>query len=232
MPTADQARALADLYQLDDDQRAFVVAEADRYHRGRRDSRYHVMPSRGSTLSVQRAFTGLDDAANRIRAFSAGAVAGSTQTLAYCAAMFGEPPEGGPESLERRKRGADLPRNAGRRYELVVTEGVAVASYGSDAVMADQFDHLVALSGFPNVDLRVITRGTPGIRWEVPGITIYDDAPVILGQILKGYVRLDAGDARIPEWVGHFEELQAAAAAGDDARGALAEIAAWYRARV
>jgi hypothetical protein len=93
--------------------------------------------------------------------------------------------------------------------------------------MAEQFEGLAELSELPNVDLRIITRGTRMQPWAVPAMTIYDEGPVILGQI-DGYARLDHPDD-VARYVTEFERLQALAAAGDAARESFREIARWYR---
>jgi hypothetical protein len=95
--------------------------------------------------------------------------------------------------------------------------------------MAEQFEDLVRICELPNVDLRIITRGSPVSPWSVPAMTIYDDGPVILGQI-DGYARFDH-PADVARYVAEFERLQAAAAVGAAAREALAGIARWYRSR-
>jgi transcriptional regulator with XRE-family HTH domain len=229
MPTPEQARTLADLYQLDDDDRAFILQAADD-HAGRKDRRYHVMAGT-NVLSTQRLFTLLEREAKRLRAFSAGVVPGSAQTPRYVAAIMGEDDEAGPSTQARLPRLIGHPANAGKQYELVLTESAAVIALAADNVMAEQFEELVRLSERPNVDLRIIRRGTRLTPWTVPAITIYDDGPVVLGQLLDGYIRFDEGEDLATKYIAEFERLQAAAAGGDEAREALRDIAAWYRSR-
>jgi hypothetical protein len=184
---------------------------------------------RGNVLTSQRLFTLLEENTQRLRAFSGGVVSGSAQTPRYIAALMGEPAEGGPATRQRLPRRAADPANAHRQYELIITEAAAITAVGSDEVMAEQFEDLAQLSELPNVDLRIITRGTPVSPWRVPAMTIYDDSPVILGQI-DGYARLEHPDD-VARYVAEFERLQSAATAGDAAREALVEIARWYRSR-
>ena len=217
----EQARELAALYRLDPDAAEWLEGVVEDYHSQREDRRFYVL--RGSNIeNTQRRFRRLEQQTTRMRSFSMGAVLGQVQTAEMIAAIFGT----GVDSEmvhERRRRGVDQPSNAGRRYEMVMGEGVCRWLIGSLGLMADQLDHLVRVSHLPNVDLRwvpghIVTGVLPS-----PGFHIYDDHTVGLSQVEGSATLTDSQDLR--SFVERFEAVQAAALAGDDARAEMTRIA-------
>jgi hypothetical protein len=161
-----------------------------------------------------------------MRSYSSGVVLGQLQSPRYAAAIFGQPADS-EVVRERLARGVQSAANSGRRYEVVMTEGTAYPGLGSAEVMVEQFEHLIEVSRLPHVDLRWIGRGTVlDSPSSVPGFNIYDDTAVVLSQV-DGAATLDDPDD-ILRYVAEFDRLWGAAAAGAEARDALAEVSGWY----
>lgn len=224
VPTPAQAQALAEVYQLSDDWRDQLVLIAEEHLTNREVKRYVVLRGR-NILHLQRRFRALEQDVIRLRSFSSGGILGQLQTPGYAGVVLH-----GKDDLvrERLARGVDSPENRDRQYEIVMTEGVAFPAFGSAAVMAAQFEHLVTVSQLPNVDLRWLGRGTvlskpPLVR----AFNIYDDHTLVINQADGSATLEDPED--VARYTAEFERLQAAAIRGDEVRAALAEIANWYR---
>jgi transcriptional regulator with XRE-family HTH domain len=224
MPTVEQARELADLYKLNTDDRRDVVKAAKDHEAGRSDSRLVIQ--RGNILSLQQRFRRLEERATVIRSFSPTMVAGELQTSAYVAAVFGDS-EDAAVVKDRLQRAVDAPRNRGRLYTAILTEGSLRWALRSASVMADQLDHLADASELPNVRLGLIGSRTfiniaPG-----PAFYLYDDHTVVLAGI-GGFALLNSvGD--LTEYRSSFEQLESIATFGDQTTARLREVASEYR---
>lgn len=228
MPSVAQARALADLYELRDEDRVFVVETVEDHHEQREDRRFTVQ--RGNNiLAIQRRFRRLDQRTRHVRSYSAGVVLGQLQVAGYAAAVMGGVAEDDPIVLERLARRVDSPTNADRRYDVVLAEGAIRLTVGSYQVMADQLDSLIAVSRLPNVDLRIL--GMRVVLDEVPlvpGFYVYDAHTVVLSQIDGAATLTDPED--VARYSAEFARLQGLALAEDEARTALASIRGEYGA--
>jgi hypothetical protein len=225
VPTPKQAVELADLYRLPHEWRDQLVQLAEDHKEQREEHRFVVVRGR-NVLHVQRRFRRLEESVQRMRSYSSGVVLGQLQSPRYAAAIFGQPADS-EVVRERLARGVQSAANSGRRYEVVMTEGTAYPGLGSAEVMVEQFEHLIEVSRLPHVDLRWIGRGTVlDSPSSVPGFNIYDDTAVVLSQV-DGAATLDDPDD-ILRYVAEFDRLWGAAAAGAEARDALAEVSGWY----
>lgn len=227
MPTAEQARELADLYRLDGASRSRVVQAVEDHLAGRSDSRLVIQ--RGNILSLQQRFRRLEEEAAVVRAFTPTMITGLAQTSAYAAKVFDEP-EDAEVVRDRLRRSADVSANRGRLYVLILAEGAVRWALGSPAVMAEQLDHLVAVSELPNVRIGFIGSHTTVDVTPGPGFYLYDDHTVVLAGV-GGYALLNnPGD--LADYRSTFEHLERLAAFGDDARAQMRAIADDYRSRI
>ncbi len=225
MPTAEQAAALGELYDLDADTREWVIGVVEDHHTQRTDKRFAVQ--RGTNIfALQRRFRRLEQRTTRMRSFSMGAVLGMLQTADYAAAIFGTDPVD-ERVQERVRRRVDALANRERRYELVLGEGVGRWSLGSHKIMAAQLDDMAAVATLPNVDLRWLPWWNVPGELPGPGFNIYDDHTVVLSQVGGSATLTDSDD--LDRHRALFTRLQNAALAGDAARDAIAALAREHR---
>lgn len=224
MPSTEQARKLAALYRMDPAARTHVVQAAKDHEAGRSDSRLVVQ--RGNVLSLQQRFRRIEQAARVLRGFSPSMILGQLQTPAYAAAVFDEPQDS-EIVRDRLRRAVQEPANRDRIYNLILAEGAVRWPLGSHEVMAEQLDHLIAVSRLPHVRLgyigwRATTDVGPG-----PGFSMYDDHSVVLSGI-GGFALLNA-PADLADYRARFEHLERLATYGEQAREQLKLVADDFR---
>jgi len=108
-------------------------------------------------------YIGLEEAASRFAWYEAELVPGLLQTPGYARTLIrGSGPERDDAEVERRAhvrstRQALLTRaTAAPTVDVALNESVLRRPVGGDGVMAEQLEHLVHLSGLPNVSIRVV----------------------------------------------------------------------------
>lgn len=227
MPTTEQARKLAALYRMDPSNRTHVVQAAKDHEAGRTDSRLVVQ--RGNVLSLQQRFRRIEQTATVLRGFSPSMVLGQLQTPAYAAAVFDQPVDS-EVVRDRLRRAVQAPRNRGRVYNLILAEGAVRWPLGSQKLMAEQLDHLIAVSQLPNVRLGYIGWQATADVGPGPGFNMYDDHTVVLSGI-GGFALLNTS-ADLANYRVVFEHLEELAAYGDQAREQLQLVADDYRSRI
>ena len=168
-----------------------------------------------------------------IRKFQPGMVIGSMQTEAYARAIFSDPrvPAADVDRLvtERLRRGALLDDPA-RRWELIHTEGALTWGLGGPAVMAEQLDHLLAVSELPTVDVAVVPAFTPVDFAAHHGFAIHDADVVVVGTRSGTALLTDRAD--VVDYAEQFTRISQAAAHGDAARAVLTRLRDEYRSRI
>lgn len=144
---------LCDLYEVDDEQRQHLLELASE---GKQRAWWQPLALPYST------YVGLETDAKSIRDFGLGFVPGLLQTADYARAIVrAAVPTWAPEVVEQRVQGRLVRQQLLRsenapRFEAVVDESVLHRMVGGPAVMRAQLEHLLELSGPPNVTLRVI----------------------------------------------------------------------------
>lgn len=222
----DQVAEMAALYGLAADVATELTEVVTDFWEARKDERI-VVTRATNVLSVQRRIRRREEKTKRLRSFTNGLPFGWAQTPEVMAAIFGVDVDH-PKVRDRMRRAAQLPANADRQYEGVMTEGGLRWVMGSAEVMAAQVEHLAAVAALPNVDLRLITARTPVGMEPGPGFHIHDeDGPVVLAQV-GGSAELDKPE-QVARYIERFDRLQAVALTGDDVLVILTELAEYYR---
>ncbi|MBQ1047083.1 helix-turn-helix domain-containing protein [Micromonospora sp. C51] len=158
-------------------------------------------------------YVGLESAASRLRGYDESLIPGILQTKEYAHALIRLGRMMSDEERERAvevrlQRQALLTRRlpAAPRLESILSEAVLRRSVGGPAVMGGQLDHLIRLSGLPNVSVRVLPLVAGPQPGAVAGTFMVLDFPptkggraapepsVVYSESLTGALYLDKPD--------------------------------------
>jgi hypothetical protein len=96
--------------------------------------------------------------------------------------------------------------------------------------MAEQLDHLLAVSELPTVDVAVVPAFTPADFVAHHGFAIHDADVVIIGTRSGTALLTDRAD--VVDYAEQFTRISQVAAHGDDAREVLTRLRDEYRSRI
>lgn len=227
LPTEDDIRALCRLYRAESATRLNLLATVKELRAEPVAAR--TVLQRGAGPYLQHRIRRMEASASLIRAFQPAIVLGLLQTPAYIRALVAY--AGDDEDELDRFVAARLERQAAlheRRWELVLTEGALRWNVGSPTVMAEQLDHLIAVTELPTVRLGVIPWTRSVHRHVRHGFTILDDQAVRVATETASATHTEQAD--IESYVELFAAYSALADYDDAARAVFARLAAEYRA--
>lgn len=226
-PDPDLVRALCDIYDAAESERAELIRLAEAVRVESKRSRI-VLPRGASQL--QRTWQEMDRNSTLRRTYSPTIVPGILQTAGYIRIIF----DGaiGDEDMDevvagRLARRATLGKDAAQQHVIVVTEGALRWQLGSAGLMVEQVEVIAEASRVPNLRLGVIPWTRPVRFTCTHTFNLYDDAAVVVGTEVSSAVFTDPDDVQL--YVDLFRQAEAAAVFGDDARRELARVAADYR---
>jgi len=117
--------------------------------------------------------------------------------------------------------------DASKSFSFVLTESAVRWPICSPAIMADQLDHLVALSARPNVRLGIIPVAVSPLRGPLNTFTVYDDRLVTAETFTGAVVMRDPYDVALH--LDLFARFEGAAITADAVRDRLTRWAAVLR---
>jgi hypothetical protein len=181
--------------------------------------------------AIQERIDDLERESSLIRGWQPAAIHGSLQTTAYTAALLegdggGDP---GPTWWAARRRRVEKLAEPGRIWHMLMSEAALRWPLSSRQVMAEQLDHLIALSELPTVEIGIVDLSTPKAFLPPPSFHLYGQ------QVVS--VATDVGTSFIddPTDIAHFEalmrRLDECALHGVAARKLLERVAKDYRQR-
>lgn len=191
--------------------------------------RSRVILSREGAARVQELWGRAEQQAEVIRAFEPTIINGLLQTPTYARCVFsaGLTDDALEDAITARMRRHKALLDGSRQFVLIQTEGSLRWQASDPTVMAEQLEAIIATSERPNVRVGVIPWTTPVGTFPRHGWWQFDDELVLYG------TEIVAGQATAADDIGVFtrlfEELEAVASFGEDARRELARIASEYR---
>ncbi|MGH3319845.1 MAG: helix-turn-helix domain-containing protein [Streptosporangiaceae bacterium] len=226
-PRVEDVRRLARAYSAPTDVRREVERAARDLAEGRVSSR--VVLQRGAWRMQQRAGR-IEAASARVRAFHPLIVPGLLQTPAYARLVFTARGDMTEEDVERSvavhmHRQALLDTDRG--ITLVTTEGALRWQAGGPDVMSAQLERIAEATRHPNVRVGVISWTTPVEVFPQEGFDLYDTRAVIIGTETATATITEPRDVVAYDKL--FDDLEAKASFGAEARGILARVAEGYR---
>jgi transcriptional regulator with XRE-family HTH domain len=229
--SAADIRMLCDLYEVSDQQRQHLVELA---REGKQRAWWQPLALPYS------AYVGLEAEASSISDYGLGIMPGLLQTPAYARAVVRAAVYNwGPEVVEQRVQGRMtrqklLLSDDPPRFEAVVDEAVLHRVVGSPAIMREQMEHLLALSGRSNLTLRVIPYGAGALpagnnkfiilRMPLPAVS-----DVVFVEGLTGDLYLEDPDD-VGVYSATFRALVQLSASPDTTREMIAAMIARYGA--
>lgn len=229
IPTESDVDALLDAYQAPAPVRRHLIGLA-------RDIKAEHRPvvlarNRSRPGAFQARLRRIEEASERVRAFSPTAVPGQLQTPAYVRALIAarELPPGEADKFVTARLGRQelLTRPGAPHFTIVTTEGAMGWRLGSFEVMAGQADHIAALCVHPEVRVGIIPWGARAERVALHAWDIYDDRAVSYGTADATAVLTEPRD--VARFVELHEMVESMALFGDEARAILHRIRNDYR---
>ena len=158
-----------------------------------------------------------------VRTFTPAGLPGLAQTEQYIRQVMTE-----ERGVQARLRNQEILGEPKRRYVWILTDG----ALGFPALlpplgMADQLEHLIALSRRPNVRLGIIPWGRKSSVIPIHGYDLFDDQVVVTGGETYGLDLDDPND--VAAYVSLTDQLEELATWDEAARGLLHTAAERYR---
>lgn len=177
----------------------------------------------------------LGESSSVVRQFLPAIPSGLIQTRDYARAVLTPSIEGRPardidRAVQARLDSQDVLDDENRRYHFVLTEQALLIKTASDAVMAGQLRHMIAVSRIPNVTISILPARVLLGAVPLNTFVIYDERLVTV-ELFSGAVAMrDHRDVRYH--LNLFEHFRERSIAGDEARDRLASVAdGFVRAR-
>ncbi len=176
-------------------------------------------------------YVGLEGAASLIRVYEVQFVHGLLQTEEYARAVVRRGMKGAsPADVERRvalrlERQKHLLADNAPEFHIVLDEAALRRPYGDRAVMRGQLQHLIDISGRPNVRLQVMPFGFGGHSGESGAFTILsfpdtDLSDVVYLEQLTSALYLDKRED-VAQYEQALKELQQDSPGPDESRDLL-----------
>ena len=228
LPAPETVETLARVYGADTDTTTRLVELATAIRPEHLDSR--IIMQRGVN-HFQKRLGKIERSSARIRAYQPNIILGMLQTSAYAGAVFASRGRTGKQTADgvrdRLARQAAL-TEPGREWVLIQTEGALDWCVSDAALMADQVDHISAVSRLPTVRIGVIVRRTPASVLAPHGFHVFDSRAVQVGT--KTATALIDNQEDVATYEALWNELERLAVWGDEARAVFERISSEYRA--
>ncbi|MFQ6144118.1 helix-turn-helix domain-containing protein [Streptomyces seoulensis] len=157
------------------------------------------------------------------RMYSSSLVPGLLQTEGYAtavleiaAAVHGIPVEGSEAAARARIERSRIVHGSGRRFVVVIEEGVLHYQIADTDAMAAQLGYLLTAGALPAVSLGVIPMTGPRTHWPEETFHVFDDRLVTV-ELVSAEVTVTQPD-EVTQYLNTFERLRAMAVYGADAR--------------
>lgn len=226
LPTAEDVRALCEVYRAPAGTRRELLAIAKDLREGATSAR--AILHRAGAPSVQQRIGRIETASARIRSFQPTIVIGLLQTPDYMRALLSGLHQG--EDLDAMVT-ARLARqqilDTERTFHLVITESALRWHIGSPDIMARQAEHLVMVAERPHIQLGIVPWTRPVTHPVLHAFQIYDQRAVMVGTETAVAVITDARD--VADYETRFEIYAGLADYSDDAQHVLRRLADEYR---
>ncbi|MFD4563730.1 helix-turn-helix domain-containing protein [Streptomyces sp. NPDC058467] len=178
---------------------------------------------RAGLKRLQDSYVQLYRSTDLFRIYSPTLVPGLLQTEGYARALLSanarllDLPDDAEEAAAARLDRSQIIHEPGRRFVMLIEEGVLRYQLGDGDAMAAQLGHLLTAGALPSVSLGIIPSATPErVLWPQELFHMYDDDLVSV-ELLSARVRVTQ-PSEIALYLKAFEELRSMAVYGSDAR--------------
>lgn len=181
---------------------------------------------RGGLREVQQSRRPLYERTKVMRVYCSNVIPGLLQTRAYAAALlseiarFNSTPDDSAAAAEARLERSQIIRRSGRRFPILIEEGVLRRQVGGPDVMAEQLGYLLQVAALPSVTLGVVpARATT--MWPLETFTVFDTEQVAV-ELLTAALTITA-PSEVAQYVAAHEAMSAGAAHGPAALRLIAQ---------
>jgi transcriptional regulator with XRE-family HTH domain len=226
VPRPDQVEALCRAYRAPARERRALVQLAEDV---REVTRRVVV--RRQYAAIQSQIRRVVESSALVRTFSPIGIPGLLQTTNYVRALFTTGGEVTPEDQagaeQRIANQAVLADDTARRFVTLMPEGSLGWALLPPAGMAEQVEHIAAVSQRRNIRIGIIPWGRVSSVLPLHSWEIYDERAVITGSMTGTTVLTIRAD--VDAYVALFADLERLAVYGEEAREILARVAGRYR---
>lgn len=200
---------------------------------------YATFPQRyrqhGGAVAEQETTTREDAASTRIAEFQPAMIPGLLQTAAYARDVLTRPcgPTSAGVTLDeidhivgKRIERQQILYSPRQTIQIIMGEAALHTRFGTVETLIGQLDRLLALTGYPNVEIGVIPFTAKMPIYPLTTFILYDDHVLI--ESITAQQRLDSPDD-VQAYESYFEELREAAVTGHELETLLARISATLR---
>jgi transcriptional regulator with XRE-family HTH domain len=223
MPSVKDVQALLALYQATPAVREELLDIADRLHASI-DSNRTIL--RRGAARMQARLSELEHEAATLRYFSPIVLPGLLQTAEYMRRVFSLELSGSElaRTVAARQQRQQILYDTARSFTFIVTEAALRWGFCPPDVMAAQASHVASLATLANVEVGVISLGSPVEDIPLHGYQIFDDR---LASIELEHAVVNVADPRdIATYLRLFTIMSEAAEFGQAARSRLGALSA------
>ncbi|AVH59717.1 MULTISPECIES: helix-turn-helix domain-containing protein [Streptomyces] len=181
---------------------------------------------RAGLKRLQGSYVQLYRSTDLFRIYSPTLVPGLLQTEGYARALLSanarllDLPDDAEEAAAARLERSQIIHEPGRRFVMLIEEGVLRYQLGDGDAMAAQLGYLLTAGALPSVSLGIIPSATPQrVLWPQELFHMYDDTLVSV-ELLSARVRVTQ-PSEIALYLKAFEELRGMAVYGAGARALI-----------
>lgn len=178
----------------------------------------------------QREIAALEEQTRRLRLFQHALIPGLLQISPYMSAVLSmdnpEQDEVARAVEERRQRTAVL-ADESKQFVIITTESALRWRVADNRVMRDQVEHLVTVSGLPNIQLGIVPITVRAHEVPLTSFCLYDDRLCTVETFSGEIVFRDPRDVAI-HWE-TFRRFEQIAVFGESARALLDTVGTQYR---
>ncbi|MGH3845008.1 MAG: helix-turn-helix domain-containing protein [Pseudonocardiaceae bacterium] len=226
IPRPDQIESLCRTYHASAHDHHSLVQLAEDLREGTRRVVLHRQ-----YVTIQKQIRRVVESSALVRTFSPIGVPGLLQTTDYVRALFttgGEITPADEAGAEQRiANKAVLTGDTGRRFVTLMPEGSLGWALLPPARMADQVEHIAAMSRRRNMRIGIIPWGRVSPVLPLHSWEIYDERAVIIGSMTGTAVLTTRAD--VDAYLDLFATVERLAAIGEEAREILTRVADRYR---
>ncbi|MET8025091.1 helix-turn-helix domain-containing protein [Streptomyces avermitilis] len=175
---------------------------------------------------LQDSYVKLYRSTHLFRVYSPTLVPGLLQTDGYAQAVLGTNaqllgiPDDAEQAAAARLERSQIIHEPGRRFVMLIEEGVLYYQLGDGDAMAAQLGYLLTAGALPAISLGIIPRATPArALWPQELFHVYDDSLVSV-ELLSAQVNITQ-PSEVELYLKAFERLRGMAVYGADARALI-----------
>ncbi|GAB3671433.1 helix-turn-helix transcriptional regulator [Saccharopolyspora sp. ID03-671] len=195
----------------------------------------HRYRQHGGAVAEQETTTREDAASTRIAEFQPAMIPGLLQTAAYARDVLTRPcgpasagvsPDEIDQIVGKRMERQQILYQPQQQIQIIMGEAALHTRFGTTETLIGQLDRLLALTGYPHVDIGVVPFSAAMPVFPLTNFLLYDDHVLI--ESITAQQRLDSPDD-VKNYESYFDELRETAVTGPELEALLLRVSADLR---